>query len=136
MFGLFSNGWEKDLKASESFWAGRGMELLKTSETPSYKMFCAIWGGDNWSLYKRWLLVWITAHDDEISTDLDLAELYIPFWESEFCEASESERGSMIKMWVDDHVAYRFNAKEQGTGHFFCFAAYLESKGYSPGEPI
>jgi len=124
MFGLFDKRM-KYLKRDKHPLAKKAIHLY-AGDNRSYSYYCGATGSDvnDWNTFKSWIINWVLGGKVE---DGELLELYLQWAESEV-GTTDSTRKLIMNYWSNGGPP-AFNKKDDVSGQFWIFAAWVEPYG-------
>ena len=122
IFDLFDKR-AKFLKKEVHPLAERALHLYYGGDDRSYCYFCGATGSDDndWDAFKTWILNWVVGGK---INDAELLQLYLNWVEHEHF-LNESTIDSISQFWGSGGPE-AFNKKDNVSGQFWIFAAFVE----------
>lgn len=122
IFDLFDKR-AKFLKKEVHPLADRALHLYYGGDDRSYCYFCGATGSDDndWDAFKTWILNWVVGGKID---DAELLQMYLNWVEHEHF-LNESTIDSISQFWGSGGPE-AFNKKDNVSGQFWIFAAFVE----------
>ena len=125
MFGLFDKRLRYLKKQSAHPLAARAIKLYAEEDRRNYSYFCGVTGSDenDWEAFKSWLIDVISQGKLDNNS---LMTVYLRWIESEHF-ADENATKRIVGFWSNGGPP-AFDKKDDTSGQFFIFAAFVESQ--------